>query len=142
MLRVVIIRSIGWLMTKSYKQLADENKVLYAQLENCTMLMGKATTDGDFKLHMEYYFAKMNIKQLIENNLELIEKIWETPIITIDQKSGKKKMFFEERIIQTYLNNKELNCKVIARKTNNTIAVVEDVLTRYLITKQKELTSA
>ena len=60
----------------TYKQLCDENKYLFGQLENLTLLIGHAIVTKDNKSHSYYLEATADLKTRINRNLDLMEQIW------------------------------------------------------------------
>lgn len=128
-------------MSKTYTQLCAENKYLYGQLENCTLLMGKATLDVDFKKHMEYYVARMRVMEIIDQNLDLIEELWNKPVATPEEARKKKNLLrFEYRIIKAYKESGDASFNEIANKLHTSKDVVENVIIRYLKESRSELT--
>lgn len=122
---------------KTYKELANDNKYLYGQLENCTMLMGLALLSRQDKTYKAYQVLKDEIKIQIEINLQLIENIWESPIIERSAKhhSPDKMIKFEARVIEFYKSNSNLTFSEISYKTHVSKSIVEQSINKYLSSK-------
>lgn len=129
---------------KTYEELASENKYLYGQLENCTLLIGHALLHNEDDSYMNYTILKQDILDKINHNLELIETIWETPVSI---RSARKIPILilsrnEELILSYYKLNPKTTCREIAIKLNLTKCYVENIITQYIAGKYGKEDSA
>lgn len=111
-----------------YHDLCNQNKTLYAKLEQLTLLIGNAIVNQDQQGYKLLLQAKYRVNEMIERNLDMIEFIWQEPvrISEIQLKHSTRK----EQIINYFIMNPDFTLKKIGKDLGVDKTYVSEVISR------------
>jgi hypothetical protein len=125
----------------TYKILSEQNKYLHGQLEQCTLMMGHCLLNNQDTQYSEFAELKIQIKQKIETNLQLIWDIWHAPIIERPaKKSGIYRIVRKElEVIAMYTADPTIRVQEIAKRLVVGRDFAEQTINQYITKKYGEI---
>jgi hypothetical protein len=114
---------------KSYLQLAAENRLLFEKAEDCTLMMGYSLLNGQDEIYKQYRSLRGEMLSAVDVNLELIQAIWDKPIISSIEDTLRK--YNEKKIISLYKENQYYSATYIANKVGCQVKEVKQVIADY-----------
>lgn len=120
----------------NYYELARVNQALFAELEALTVEIAYCR-DKQIENDVGYLAEqKERIRELIDDNLDKIEDIWQTELLTYRKALRKREEMvpgeIEKRIIELFIDNPDKPMKWISDQANVPISSVSNILTNYL----------